>query len=75
MPIRPPLWPLIRPFLATPGGGGRASAAYSQHVGEFDRLDQVDQGAAHDRRWVDVFETQLAQLVLADVLDMPGSGV
>ncbi len=46
-----------------------------KHVLELDRADQVDHGAAHDPQRMGLLEAHLAQLVLADVLDVAASRV
>jgi len=46
-----------------------------KHVLELDRADQVDHGAAHDPQRMGVSEAHLAQLVLADVLDVAATRV
>jgi hypothetical protein len=73
--IRPPL----RPSMRTRFSHHRVEVAehqrQPQHVLEFDRFDEVNDGPADDPERVDAFKAQLAQLILADVLDVARGGV
>ena len=74
--IRPALAALdADPHLAPPVGRSRTPAAQPQHVLELDGPDQVDHRAAHDPQRMGLLEPHFAQLVRADVLDVPGGGV
>ena len=63
------------PHLAPPVRGARTPAPQPQHVLELDRLDQVDHRAADDPQRVGLLEAHLPQLILTDVLDVPGGRV
>src|SRR5262249_52359514 len=69
LPINP------HPHLTPPVRCARTPPAQPQHVLELDRLDQIDHRAPDNPQRVGLFEAQLAQMVLADVLDVPGRGV
>ena len=63
------------PHLAPPVRRARTPAPQPQHVLELDGPDQVDHRAPHDPQRMGLLEAHLAQLIRADVLDVPGGGV
>lgn len=63
------------PHLTPPVGGGRTPPAQPQRFLEVDRLDDIDHGATHDPQRVGLLGLHSPQVILADVLDMPGSPV
>ena len=73
--IRPPLLPSMRTRFSHHRVEVAEHQRQPQHVLEFDRFDEVNDGPADDPERVDAFKAQLAQLILADVLDVGRGGV